>query len=60
MLRNPGNAGQVKGDSPITQRKNIELTPEEQAELAEKLPALLEVIAKGSRLSGPCYCRVLF
>lgn len=32
----------------MTQEKNIDLTPEEQAELTENMPVLLEAIAKGS------------
>ena len=45
---NPGNAGLVKGADPMTQSRNIDLTPEEQAELAEKMPMLLEALEKGS------------
>ena len=32
----------------MTQSRNIDLTPEEQAELAEKMPMLLEALEKGS------------
>lgn len=45
---NPGNAGLVKGADPMTQSRNIDLTLEEQAELAEKMPMLLEALEKGS------------
>ena len=37
----------------MTQDKNTNLTPEEQAELAEKMPTLLEAIAKGSPVATP-------
>lgn len=37
----------------MTQSRNIDLTPEEQAELAEKMPKLLEAIAKGSPAAAP-------
>lgn len=37
----------------MTQSRNIELTPEEQAELAEKMPMLLDAIAKGSPAAAP-------
>lgn len=37
----------------MTQNTNIDLTPEEQAEIAEKVPALLEAIAKGSPAAIP-------
>lgn len=35
----------------MTKEKNIELTPEEQAELEQNLPVLLEAIAKGSAIA---------
>lgn len=35
----------------MTNKKNIELTPEEQAELEQNLPLLLEAIAKGSAVA---------
>lgn len=35
----------------MTKEKNIELTPEEQAELEQNLPLLLEAIAKGSAIA---------
>lgn len=35
----------------MTHEKNTDLTPEEQAELAEKMPMLLEAIAKGSPIA---------
>ena len=37
----------------MTQSTNIDLTPEEQAEIAEKMPKLLEAIAKGSPAAIP-------
>ncbi len=37
----------------MTQSRNIDLSPEEQAELAEKMPRLLEAIAKGSPAAAP-------
>lgn len=49
----PPRGGQVKGRHPMTQSRNIDLTPEEQAELAEKMPKLLEAIAKGSPAAVP-------
>lgn len=36
----------------MTQSKNIDLTPEEQAELAENMPQLLEALEKGSPVAG--------
>lgn len=36
----------------MTQSRNIDLTPEEQAELAENIPQLLEAIEKGSLVAG--------
>lgn len=36
----------------MTQSRNIDLTPEEQAELAENMPQLLEAIEKGSLVAG--------
>ncbi|KFD59889.1 hypothetical protein M514_27937 [Trichuris suis] len=45
---NPAIGGQVKGGAPMTQSRNIDLTPEEQAELAENMPQLLDAIEKGS------------
>lgn len=36
----------------MTQSRNIDLTPEEQAELAENMPQLLEAIEKGSPVAG--------
>ena len=37
----------------MTQDKNTNLTPEEQAELAETMPALLEALTKGSPVATP-------
>lgn len=37
----------------MTQNKNMDLTSEEQAELAEKMPMLLDAIAKGSPAAAP-------
>lgn len=37
----------------MTQTKNIELTPEEQEEIAEKMPMLLDAITKGSPAAVP-------